>query len=502
MSATLRLFVTDASNDTGDLYATANTTWSETSTTWNNRPSTTGARMRPARPRGLGQWVEFDVTAVVTAAGNYSFTLTNAARTPRRSRAVRARTPRSWCSRSRTRHPPRALPNPPHVGLRLNHQFTTSPFAGTATSASGGGGTAYVAGDDAVWLVDGSKLYETDATTERRSAGSSRRPTSPTPCPSVRPGHPAGTTRSDSLAAVTYDRGADVLYVFSRNCCTATGLDPSVFRMVRDGSGVFQVESYQALPAGTDPVAAGVRPGAGLYFGKGQTVFPYDYTTNTIGTAIVIPGVDTALSGMDFTTDGNDLLVTSHLNVLYRVSTATWTVVPVVLRPHPATASSIPAASRSSATRSSSPTADSARWVTRCATPCSSSTSSTGPTHPITNFTVSPTSGTAPSRRRSSTAAPVSRARGSGTSVTARRPPTPARCTPTASRACTRSTLTVTNDKGTATRHADRRGQRGGQPAAPQRQVHVHDAEWRRAAAGPVHGRERRRRDRMGVGLR
>ena len=31
---------------------------------------------------------------------------------------------------------------------------------------------------------------------------------------------------------------------------------------------------------------------------------------------------------MDFTPDGNDLLVTSHLNVLYRISTATWTVVP------------------------------------------------------------------------------------------------------------------------------------------------------------------------------
>ncbi len=98
--------------------------------------------------------------------------------------------------------------------------------------------------------------------------------------------------------------------------------------MTRDGSGAFQVESYQPLPSGTDPVAAGVRPGAGLYFGKGQTIFPYDYATNTIGTAIVIPGVDTAISGMHFTADGKDLLVASHLNVLYRVSTATWTVVP------------------------------------------------------------------------------------------------------------------------------------------------------------------------------
>ena len=141
-------------------------------------------------------------------------------------------------------------------------------------------------------------------------------------------GSPAGTTRSDALAAMTYDPATDTLYTFSRNCCTATGLDPSVFRMKRDNAGTFQVESYQALPAGTDPVAAGVRPGAGLYFGKGQTILPYDYATNTIGTGIVIPGVDTAISGMHFTPDGKDLLVTSHLNVLYRVSTATWTVVP------------------------------------------------------------------------------------------------------------------------------------------------------------------------------
>jgi PKD repeat protein len=325
-SAKLRLFVTDASAATGALFATSST-FPETTTNYNNRPATTGSQIAASKAATLGQWVEFDVTAQVPGAGAYGFTLTN-----QNSDAV------AFSSREGANPPqlvftyPAAtastgLPNPPNVGLRLNHQFSTSPFPGTTTSAAGEGGTAWIPTDNALWLTDGTKAYELDATT------SALRRTVPTAdftnaLPVGGAGSPAGTTRSDALAAMTYDPATDTLYAFSRNCCTATGLDPSAFRMKRDGTGTFQVESYQALPAGTDPVAAGVRPGAGLYFGKGQTILPYDYATNTIGTGIVIPGVDTAISGMHFTTDGKDLLVTSHLNVLYRVSTTTWTVVP------------------------------------------------------------------------------------------------------------------------------------------------------------------------------
>ncbi len=326
-SAKLRLFVTDASTTTGTLFATANTTWSEATTTWNNRPSTTGSQLAASTTATLGQWVEFDVTPVVTAAGNFGFTLTNGASdTVAFSSREGANAPQLLLTFP-TAPAATSLPNPPHVGLRLNHQFTTSPFAGTTTSTSGGGGTASVPSDRALWLTDGTKLYETDAATNAlRRVVPTADFTDALPVGGA--GAPAGPTRSDSLAAVTYDRTADVLYVVSRNCCTATGLDPSVFRLVRDGGGTFQVESYRALPAGTDPVAAAVRPGAGLYFGKGQTVYPYDYATDVIGTPTVVPGVDTAISGMDFTPDGEDLLVTSHLNVLYRVSTATWTTVP------------------------------------------------------------------------------------------------------------------------------------------------------------------------------
>jgi PKD repeat protein len=325
-SAKLRLFVTDASTATGTLFATSST-FPETTTNYNNRPATTGSQIAASKAAALGQWVEFDVTAQVTAAGAYGFTLTNgAADAVAFSSREGANPPQLVFTFPTVTGSTSSLPNPPNVALRLNHQFSTSPFPGTSTSASGGGGDAVVPSDQSVWLSDGTKLYETDATTNqlRRTI-----PTADfTNAPLLGGGAPAGTTRSDSLAAVTYDPTADVLYVFSRNCCTATGLDPSVFRLTRDGAGTFQVESYQSLPAGTDPVAAGVWPGHGLYFGKGQTILPYDYATNTIGTGIVIPGVDTALSGMQFTADGKDLLVTSHLNVLYRVSTATWANVP------------------------------------------------------------------------------------------------------------------------------------------------------------------------------
>ena len=165
-------------------------------------------------------------------------------------------------------------------------------------------------------------------------------------------GAPAGTTRSDSLAAVTYDPTADVLYVFSRNCYTATGLDPSVFRLTRDGNGAFQVESYQPLPAGTIPVA---RASSGLRAVLRQG--PDDPSLRLRGERHRHrdrdPWCGHRAERHAVHARRNDPLVTSHLNVLYRVSTATWTAVPGGPSTSPRTASSTRAASRSSATSSS-----------------------------------------------------------------------------------------------------------------------------------------------------
>src|SRR6478735_4073902 len=219
--------------------------------------------------------------------------------------------------------------------LALNRAYTTAPFAGTTTTANSQEGSAYVPADNALWLVDTTHAYEVDASTDhlRRTIPTADF-TNALPVGGV--GTPAGTTRSDSFAGLAYDPTADALYVFSRNCCTATGLDPSVFRLVRDAGGAFQVESYQSLPAGTDPKGAGYREGTGLFFGKGAKINPYDYATNTIGAAISIPGIDAAIQGVTFSPDGASMYVTTFVAAvapdpasvkLYKIDTSTWTKV-------------------------------------------------------------------------------------------------------------------------------------------------------------------------------
>lgn len=86
-SATLRLWVTNASPDGGAVYAVSptylNTTtqWLETGLNWNNAPAITGAPLGSLGPVTAGRWVEIDVTAGVVAAlgsgSRVSFALTN-----------------------------------------------------------------------------------------------------------------------------------------------------------------------------------------------------------------------------------------------------------------------------------------------------------------------------------------------------------------------------------------------------------------------------------------
>ena len=91
-------------------------------------------------------------------------------------------------------------------------------------------------------------------------------------------GNPAGLSRSDDFESIAYDATNDVLYEFSGNCCSSTPnttqppYDPTIYRLMRDVGGRFQVESYQALPEGTDPTGAGWRPGVGLFFAHGAIV--------------------------------------------------------------------------------------------------------------------------------------------------------------------------------------------------------------------------------------
>ena len=128
MSATLRLFVTDASATSGTLYRTG-TTWNESTINYNNRPGTTGGALGGSRNAALGQWVEFDVTSTVTGAGDYGFTLTNGT-----SDLV------GFSSRQGA-HPPQlvisyggggaaSLPMPASPGLALSRYYTTVAVQG------------------------------------------------------------------------------------------------------------------------------------------------------------------------------------------------------------------------------------------------------------------------------------------------------------------------------------------------------------------------------------
>ena len=219
-----------------------------------------------------------------------------------------------------------ALSNPSIPWLTLNHTIGSQPWVGGATKAFDLEGSTYLPFDHTLWLVDdqADAAYEINPTTGKllhtipRAAFAAALP--------LGGGAPAGVARADAFLSMAYDVFSDTIYVFSGNCCGVAPFQPTAFRLKRV-AGTFQVESYQALPEGTDAAAASVRTGTGLYFGKGQKIRTYDYASNTIGASITIVGAGTTIAGMTFP-DANTLLVTTKANELIKVDTATWSAVP------------------------------------------------------------------------------------------------------------------------------------------------------------------------------
>jgi trimeric autotransporter adhesin len=74
-SAKLRLYVVDASPNAGTLYPVADTTWSEGTITWTNKPPASATPIGPAGPAKLGTWVEIDLGSTITGDGTYSLVL-------------------------------------------------------------------------------------------------------------------------------------------------------------------------------------------------------------------------------------------------------------------------------------------------------------------------------------------------------------------------------------------------------------------------------------------
>ena len=219
-----------------------------------------------------------------------------------------------------------ALTSTTHPQLSLNHLIRTSPFHGSSTRVFDNEGSAYVAGDDALWMADdqADALFEVDRTT-----GALRRKIPQSAfinAPRFGGGDIAGQTRNDDLEALAYDANADVLYAFSGSTPVATA-NPTVYRLTRDGNEQFQVESWQAACRRSRP-GAGWRAADGLtYVANDSTIRTYDYATNTFGTPFSIPGL-TKIFGIDFDDVTGDLLAVNNVERLYRASMTTRTLRP------------------------------------------------------------------------------------------------------------------------------------------------------------------------------
>jgi hypothetical protein len=195
--------------------------------------------------------------------------------------------------------------------LQLARTIKTSPFVNSPTSMKDAEGSAYVPKDNSIWLADdnGRAIYEVDPANGnlKRMIGSATFQATPR----FGGGQVAGSSRDQDIESMAYDAAKDALYVFSGLCCSGSS-QPTAFRMLRDGKGVFQVESYQPLPSGSDFTASGWNPADGkLYVGVHKDFRSYDYGTNTPGPTFQVPTLR-AILGMSFSANGQQLYVAHH----------------------------------------------------------------------------------------------------------------------------------------------------------------------------------------------
>jgi hypothetical protein len=215
--------------------------------------------------------------------------------------------------------------------LQLVRTIQTTPFVGSTLVTHDVEGSAYVPRDDSLWISDdnGRAVFEINPITGalKRKIGRAQFEAAP----QLGGGPQAGTWRTRDFESVAYDEATDSLYVFSGPCCTASVL-PTAFRLKRRGAsgtkGHFKVESYQPLATTANYTGAGWNSADGkLYVGKGSVLRSYNYVTNTASATFKIPSL-TGITGMDFTSNGADLWVSTNQETLRRVDWGTRTLVP------------------------------------------------------------------------------------------------------------------------------------------------------------------------------
>ena len=210
-----------------------------------------------------------------------------------------------------------ALPITSQPRLTLNRLIRTSPFQSSATTLRDNEGSAFVAGDNALWLAsdNDNALFEVDRTT-----GALRRTITQAAFMNARRsggGPRAGEARTQDFEALAYNARADVLYAFSGS----TSGTPTAFRLIRDGNDRFQVQSWQ--PLRSEWTGAGWRAADGrTYVATGSTIRTYAFTRNRLGPAFSIPGLS-GIFGLDFDNVTGDLLAVNTAERLWRAGMGT-----------------------------------------------------------------------------------------------------------------------------------------------------------------------------------
>ena len=70
-SAKLRLYVNNSSNSGGAFHKITNNTWSQSTVTWNTKPTFDANNLSTLGPITSGTWVETDLTSLITNDGIY-----------------------------------------------------------------------------------------------------------------------------------------------------------------------------------------------------------------------------------------------------------------------------------------------------------------------------------------------------------------------------------------------------------------------------------------------
>ena len=220
-----------------------------------------------------------------------------------------------------------ALPETPTPVISLHRVVHTDPFAGSHRHVIDNEGSAYVARDHSLWIADddGERLLEVSTRT-----GKLKRTINAKSLAGVRRrdgGRIAGGNRVGDLESLAYNPRGDKLFAFSGSCCSPSAR-PTVFRLTRNGRGNLHLNSYQALPTGSDFTASAWNPAdRRLYLGAGSQLWVYRYAANAVGPAIPVPGLTDVL-GMTFTPDGRSLFVSRSPALVSRIDWATLTLVP------------------------------------------------------------------------------------------------------------------------------------------------------------------------------